>query len=344
MYTPASPLSRRRFGFTLVELLVVIGIIALLISILLPTLSSARKSAKSIVCSSNQRQLGLAFVQYANDHNQRLPYGYWNGIQPAPDDGSRFGFNYNEAGEWSNLLVAHMTGLGGGTYKEMNEALGDRGQNSVRIREMLRCPEAKQGAALIQYSTHPRFIPSLQDIAYWNTVPENRPATPRDMLQPYKISQISGAASRLLAGDGTLRVLDGGETGPGDQTYGAAAGLYKLDVIEQLGEYAFIDNANGPWWFAPLIRNSPQYSTYLSDRNLASGDNTLSPNGAFESNWGNLDFRHGSGATAPFRGAQANILYADGHVEPAKAKGAIDGTNPPVLDTGLSREVMMFDR
>src|SRR5206468_1884297 len=64
----------RRKAFTLVELLVVIGIIALLVSILLPTLSKARKSAQTVKCLSNLRQMGLAFSMYENEHKQWLPY------------------------------------------------------------------------------------------------------------------------------------------------------------------------------------------------------------------------------------------------------------------------------
>ncbi len=64
-----SPTSRRASAFTLVELLVVIGIIALLISILLPTLSRARESANSVKCLSNQRSITQAFFQFVNDND-----------------------------------------------------------------------------------------------------------------------------------------------------------------------------------------------------------------------------------------------------------------------------------
>jgi prepilin-type N-terminal cleavage/methylation domain-containing protein/prepilin-type processing-associated H-X9-DG protein len=76
---------KKRSGFTLVELLVVIGIIAILIALLLPSLSKARKQASNVKCLANLHQLALAYMQYAGANRGKLPvYENYSGtMDPA---------------------------------------------------------------------------------------------------------------------------------------------------------------------------------------------------------------------------------------------------------------------
>jgi len=74
--------SRRRIGFTLVELLVVVAILSVLIALLLPSLNKARYVAKKAVCASNQSQLARGLIIYATEYNSYFPSSgdtRWNG-------------------------------------------------------------------------------------------------------------------------------------------------------------------------------------------------------------------------------------------------------------------------
>src|SRR5437879_3124121 len=68
---------KSKMGFTLVELLVVIGIIALLISILLPTLGRARRAANTVACAANLRSILQAVQMYASQNNGSIPGSPW---------------------------------------------------------------------------------------------------------------------------------------------------------------------------------------------------------------------------------------------------------------------------
>jgi len=75
----------KRTGFTLIELLVVIAIIALLMGILMPALSRVREMGKRAVCLSHLRQLNLAWIQYADDFDGKIPGSDVNFATSTPD-------------------------------------------------------------------------------------------------------------------------------------------------------------------------------------------------------------------------------------------------------------------
>ncbi len=84
----------RRRGFTLIELLVVIAIIAILAAILFPVFAKAREAARATQCKSNLRQIGSAFIMYAQDFDEMMVSG-------RPDDPYTSGStNYHPLYAW----------------------------------------------------------------------------------------------------------------------------------------------------------------------------------------------------------------------------------------------------
>jgi prepilin-type N-terminal cleavage/methylation domain-containing protein len=101
----------KKKAFTLVELLVVIGIIALLIAILLPSLTRAREAANRTVCLSNLRQFGLAVQMYSMQYKGSIPIGY---IQSGA--GPQMGWNYvahlNRGGTVTQIMLGCLVEAG----------------------------------------------------------------------------------------------------------------------------------------------------------------------------------------------------------------------------------------
>jgi prepilin-type processing-associated H-X9-DG protein len=98
-------------AFTLVELLVVIGIIAALIAMLLPALNRARVAAQAVTCASQMRQFGIGFAMYASAFNGATPFGRAD-LAPfaaLPTDTS-IGTNPNFAADWTGAHFAPYVG------------------------------------------------------------------------------------------------------------------------------------------------------------------------------------------------------------------------------------------
>jgi len=91
-------------GFTLIELLVVIAIISILAAILFPVFSRARESARRSSCSSNLRQLGLGFMQYAQDYDERLPPFSLSGAGNAGFQGYAGG----DGARWADSILPYV--------------------------------------------------------------------------------------------------------------------------------------------------------------------------------------------------------------------------------------------
>jgi len=117
--------TRSTAGFTLVELLVVVAIIALLLGILLPALGKARSVALTVACLSNQRQMGAASLAFAAEHQNHVQISssdlIWNRQVPRSD---RYDFFPSSASgdpvlkDWASALVPYLGGESTQTFND----------------------------------------------------------------------------------------------------------------------------------------------------------------------------------------------------------------------------------
>ena len=145
-------------AFTLVELLVVIGIIAVLIGILLPVLGNATTRARTVACQANLRSINQALVMYTGENKGSYPWG-WQWTQGNPTTGN--GITPGDYFDWCSVVShywnknrpdGYISGTGGGStpYKSIGQAL--------------KCPEVlTQGSFRhgSDYTAHPVIIPDF---------------------------------------------------------------------------------------------------------------------------------------------------------------------------------------
>ncbi len=163
----------RKAGFTLIELLVVISIIALLVGILLPALGAARKSAQSMQCLSNLRQIGIGTTAYAFASEDQLPPAWVSTNQPGWDtDGT----------DWPVLINAYITGSGNTGYSTGGD------ENNTKAFE---CPSALVEGGRLHYSASRLLFP----IIVW-------PSTDPRQLPLYKTASAVRTSEVLMIADG----------------------------------------------------------------------------------------------------------------------------------------------
>jgi prepilin-type N-terminal cleavage/methylation domain-containing protein/prepilin-type processing-associated H-X9-DG protein len=281
--------NRTRGAFTLVELLVVIGIIAVLIGILLPALSRARESANSVKCLANLRQIGNALVMYTNENKGMLPFGFVGKntkIHPAVD-------YPGETTDWTVLLMNVLSKKQGLDYASQQTV----GSSFAGLRAIFICPTVPidQGVKsfITHYSSHPRILPDLETVDFYRGgTTANGPR-----LRAYKLSKVRRTSELAVVFDGTVN-------NPSAPTQWIAfAVAFSLDRQRR----------NVPPYLTDDYTNTPTINGGQPvDMTPDSGPSNMQfANMDGDKNRGNIRFRHASNT-------QANTLMLDGHVESFK--------------------------
>jgi len=195
---------RKSRAFTLVELLVVIGIIALLISILLPALSRARKSANTTKCLSNLRQVGTAFQLYATEFKGTIPVVR----QDIPDiDGATAKWNI----WWTDIIAPYVSRVDRATLITTSNL------DEVRQSVLWGCPEwLGRNATLNQYDTGYGMNAQFTTLPDYPAPGASTPKTEFAMRwlpstypgKYYRLGSVRFAAERVLVADAVLWFLN----------------------------------------------------------------------------------------------------------------------------------------
>lgn len=195
---------RKQRAFTLVELLVVIGIIALLISILLPALSSARRNANTVKCLSNLRQISTAIQMYASENKGSIPVVRQD--YPDPDVNPTASSRYY----WWDMITPYLARLKTSTVDQTTQEMDEARQTLI-----WGCTEWQArmdvsfttGAFYPGYgmNVNPYFTPSFSTFTPSLGACRWAPYYPGHY---YKLGSVTSGAERMMLADAFLWIID----------------------------------------------------------------------------------------------------------------------------------------
>ena len=308
------------------ELLVVIGIIALLVGILLPALNRAREEANLIKCQANLRGIGQAIQIYVDFYKGILPEGQFDNQYNINTGKVNFNFaaqgSFGPGTDWTVLLESVMTSGAGSTWgTEVNGNFG-QGAAFAKTRLVFTCPDAPQESMQNtqnrHYACNPRLMPQLGRIDPYFTGPGLfSPST--TCYHSYYMAKIKQTSQIALVFDGSLMPIPGGGgwsvAGTGTEPIGYnvdynAIGYYYPGFAPYMtDQYGMTGNTPAsPSVLTPISLNDP----ISMDPVVVSGE-TAAGNFPFintdtVNNIANIRFRH-------LGNKAVNVLMCDGSVQ-----------------------------